>query len=140
MLSRKVEHPNISNEGAGFDITQEPNPVILALVWVLALIVIGCSIILFAFDLTLRIIGAVTVASSVVPFLICRRILKQQGGFAAVKKKEPWPAFDWRDSLSGPTIGWSSLDRVQKTGIAFAIAVTIISLAFLIYVWLSYGL
>ena len=136
MLSGKVEHKAI--EGPAYDIRQEPNSVILAFAWFLLLLVLGFCIIIFASDLTLRLIGVASIASSLVSFLVFRKILRQQG-FAPAKKKEPWPAFDWSQLRQPTLVTWSSLDEVQKTGVVLGILVIIICLVFLIYVWLTYG-
>ena len=130
MLSNKVEH-NLGMD-AGVDVTQEPNPVILAFVWFVLLLVTGCGMIVFAHDSTLRIIGIVAIALSAISFIVFRKILREQG-FAPAEKNEPWPSFDW-DLLSDSP----PLDRIQRIGITIGFIIIVVTLIPVIYILLTH--
>ena len=118
------------------DIPIEPNSALLALAWGLLLLVLGACVSLLGSNLTVRAIGGSVILSSSIPFLVFRKIVRKRG--FAPKKYEPWPwpAYDF---TRGPMPSWSSLDRVQKTGIVVAILVIVASVTFLLYVWLTQG-
>jgi len=130
MLLDRVEHDIVLD--AGVDLRQEPNSVILALVWFLLLLVSGCGMIGFAHDSTLRLLGIVSISLSVIPFVVFRKVLKEQG-FTPPEKNEPWPPIDW-DLLADS----AGLDKIQKIGMTIAFGVIVVTLIAIIYILLTH--
>jgi len=134
MLSDGVEQ---SIRAEGVDISQVPNPLILAVAWGIVLLTLGLYFLFSTSNIFVRSIGIVLIASSVIAFMIGHHILRH--GYATRKKYEEWILFDW-ENLRWPSLDdLGTLDREQRIGCIIAIIVVAFTAGLLIYVWLAYG-